>query len=245
MRLDHFVIHIEPKPDAIGDIAKTCIPLGFAFDPVGNRNFDSFSAHYLYVGFEYLEIIQLKNPETSGWVPRWVQLFKEGHRGIYCIFLGTQDIEEIERNLVANGFEVKAERSSFVAGDGKEYQLPWRIIHLPAIPGSPTEISFIQYDSSPQELKEIFVPNSDQNSLVGIHGIELFIPNVTNQIDFIRKIFPNVQVEDLSLIATCDNGFIRFSNDQKIQSRIHVKSDDLQKIVQQFSIENIVISVDN
>lgn|GEM_PF-4198577 len=179
------------------------------------------------------------------WIPRWVQRFKEGHQGIYCIFLGTQDIEEIERCLVANGFEVKAERSSFVAGDGKEYQLPWRIIHLPAIPGSLTEISFIYYDSSPKELKEIFVPNSDQNSLVGIHGVDLFIPNVTNQIDFIRKIFPNVRLEDSSLIATFDNGFIRFRNDQQIQSRIHVKSDDVQKIGQQFSIANIVISVDS
>lgn len=59
MRLDHFVIHIDPDSEAFNRIASECMPLGFGFDPVGNRNFDSFAAHFLYIGTEYLEIVQL------------------------------------------------------------------------------------------------------------------------------------------------------------------------------------------
>ena len=210
MWLDHFVIHIDTDPQFTQRLASETTSLGLAFDPIGNRDFDSFSAHYLYVGLEYLEIIQLKKPNESGWVPQWVERYSRGVRGMYCLFLATSDIESLAKELQAKGFDVKEERSSFVDATGIEHPFPWRQIFMPSIPETEIELSFIQYDSVRTDLREIFEPNSDSNGFTGIQKADFLITNLDGGREFLVKIFPQLQGTESGFRIELESGEINF-----------------------------------
>jgi hypothetical protein len=246
MQLDHFVIHVDTDSQLPQRVAAECNQLGFAFDPLGNRNFDSFAAHFLYVGLEYLEIVQLKKPDESGWVPHWIDRYKRGVRGIYCLFIATNDIELLEKELRMRGLEVKAERSSFFDATGSEHPFPWRQIYMPPIPGSDVEVSFIQYDSARADLREIFEPNSDKNGFTGIFSAELSIPGLEESRSFLKAIFPQLECTESGLRIRLDNGEIKFRRGDTVSLQLtargtnpHFNSGEVQ--IANVSVETAIV----
>lgn len=239
MQLDHFVIHVDSDSHLPSRIAEDCGSLGFVFDPIGNRNFDSFASHFLYVGLEYLEIIQLKRPNESDWVPQWIERYNHGVRGIYCLFLASHDIELLEKELRGQGFDVKAERSSFIDTAGTEYPFPWRQIYMPAIPDSDVEISFIQYDKPRAELREIFEPNSDKNGLSGIRKAQLSLPNLEGSRLFLEKIFPGIAKTNSGLSVQLENGELDFIRSNTVSLRLSAQSTDQRFDAGELQIVNV------
>lgn len=244
MQLDHFVIHTDADYRLTHRLASECAPLGLVFDPVGNRNFDSFSAHYLYVGLEYLEIVQLKKPDESGWVPQWIERYNRGVRGIYCLFVASNDIEFLAKELRAQGFDVNAERSSFFDASGTEHALPWRQIFMAPIPGTDVEISFIQYDSPRVALREIFEPNSDENGFTGIQRVELSFPGLDKAQEFLGRIFPHLESAAFGLRVSLENGEIHFRQSDSVSLRLTARGTNRRLHTGGIRIANVTLETE-
>lgn len=239
MQLDHFVIHADPDPQLTVRIGTDCKRAGLEFDPTGDRNFDAFSAHCLYVGLEYLEIIQLIRPAESGWIPQWLERYQRGVRGIYCIFLASQDLAGLAEKLRAQGFDAKAERSSFVDVNGTEYPFPWRHLYMPPIPGTDVELSFIQYDSPRLALREIFEPNSDKNGFTGIQSAELSLPMSNEAKTFLKKIFPQTENTNSGLRILLENSELCFKPDRVVSLHLTTRGTDHRFSPNSIQIANV------
>lgn len=217
MKLDHIVVHIDNNEELLTNLKRDIEPLGFPFEPKYGKGTSGFKAANIWIGRQYFEIIRLLNKSGGGWTPKWVKRYNEGLRGIYCIFLVTDSIADVAKQLKAGGLPVsEPERITFKALFGLlKKTLPWQLIYLPVIPGTDLELGFIQYDPDPNDrIKQYLVPNSDENGISGIETATIHLPLGPENRAFLKKVFPNGVDVGESFVVTLEPGGLSFVHDQ-------------------------------
>jgi len=63
LRLDHFVIHIDPDMRALDELKRTLAPMGYPFEPRWGKGTRDFQVANLWVGRQYLEMVWLERPD--------------------------------------------------------------------------------------------------------------------------------------------------------------------------------------
>ena len=171
MTLDHIVIHLDA--DDLGAFKRELDEAGVPFEPGWGKKAKGFRVANLWVGAQYLELVEIVAPENL-WQPRWSRRHAEGERGVYCLFLKIDEtVEALYERLTAAGLSPsEPERTRFKWLFGLlEKKLPWQFILLPQIPGTPVELGFIHYDTGAEaKAKPYMVPNTEDVGMTGLTG---------------------------------------------------------------------------
>jgi Glyoxalase-like domain len=196
MNLDHVVVHIDNNERILSDLKKQAENAGVPFEPSWGKGTKGFKASNIWIGRQYFEIIRLLKPDGGGWEERWVSSYNAGKRGVFCLFLQTNDIRSVANRLRADGLSIDGpKRQNFKGFFGLfKKTLPWELIYLPPIPGTDLEIGFIQYDPDPKDrIKQFLVPNAEENGIDGITSAEVVLPLSSEAREFLQQIFPEAK----------------------------------------------------
>lgn len=244
LKLDHFVVHIDNDEAILNKLKQQIEPLGFPFEPTWGKGTSGFKAANIWIDRQYFEIIRLLDKNGGGWTRHWVEQYNQGKRGIYCIFLVTDKLDDVSQSIKTAGIEVQGpERISFKALFGLiKKTLPWRLVYLPKIPGTSLEIGFIQYDPDPKDrIKQFLVPNSDEKGIVGIPSATIFIPLNDEAIKFLTKIFPLYARKNNELLVHLKNGTLTFKNSDRIRVELIAETSNAKLQGNSFSFENVLV----
>ncbi len=180
-------------------------------------------------------------------MPEWVKRYQDGRRGAVCLFLRTEKLDEISAELTKKNVPYRIERTSFKVFFGLyTVKLPWRILLLPALPGTSVEISFIEYDRGVIErYSKYWKPNSRDNGITGIASASIQVPDFDATKEFLKKVFSNVRESQSELDISVDGGTIRVFAGPNENERItlYASSQNRNLVGSKFSLENVVVEV--
>ncbi|TET21576.1 MAG: hypothetical protein E3J71_09460 [Candidatus Stahlbacteria bacterium] len=263
MRLDHLVIHIDNDAEIIERLKKRVTPLGFPFDPETGERTQEFAATNIWIGEQYLQLVRLLQPSVRGWNPRWAQCYNEGKRGVFSIFIAVEDLGEVHKGLLERDIEIsipepkqslaKASKDILQAVTGflglrqskSKKNLPWRSLHLPRIPGTDMDISFLEYDEeAKEEIKLLMKPNAEEYGITGIHRAKIYLPLWDEGIRFLQKVFPQlIGATTQQKVELKEDELLFFRSDPEAGLKVKLEATSEQKkyTAKKFQIENLEV----
>lgn len=171
-KLDHFVINIDQKYREDVGIVERIRSAGFPYEPKWGKETRGFQVSNLWIGDEYLEMVQVLNPSGGGWVDEWTQRYHAGHRGLICLMLDTQDIDAVYRELAAQNIAITPpEWLEFKWFFGLlTRRMPWRNSYLPFFESVPLQIGFqeMKDEKAREFMSQYMVPNARDAGIGGI-----------------------------------------------------------------------------
>lgn len=242
MHLDHFVVHINDATDAT-QAATSAVAAGLPFDPKKGKGSKGFRATNIWIGREYFEIAWLKTRDGGGWVPEWVERYNRGARGLVCLFLRTNRLDDFAHELTERKVTHRIERTSFKVFFGLyTVRLPWRILLLPVIPGTDFEISFIEYDRGVIErYSKHWKPNARDHGISGVNSARIMVPDLSAAVEFLRQIFPDGVFSEGKFTIVVDEGTIEVlqSSARPTVELIAARDPGFSERTEKFAIENV------
>ena len=169
LTLDHIVVHVDG--DDITQLKSELDRAGLPFEPDWGKKAKGFKVANVWIGRQYVEIVNILAPDNL-WQPQWSARHARGDRGVYCLFLKTdQDFDDLHAAFTRGGVHAsQPERTRFKWMFGLlEKKLPWRFMLLPPVPGTPVELGVIQYDRGAEaKFRPFMVPNAEDKGLLGL-----------------------------------------------------------------------------
>ncbi|MGL5353720.1 MAG: hypothetical protein ACRDA5_10435 [Clostridium sp.] len=245
-KLDHFVVNISKEYQKDKTLIDNIINAGFPYKPSWGKGTKGFKVSNLWIGNEYFEMINILKPSGGGWKSDWVDLYNNGHRGLVCIMLDVENIDELYANLISQNIEVtKPEHLKFKWFLNLFTRvMPWKNCYVNFLEGIPLQIGFQQMNDakSREFMNEYMVPNSRDNSITGISKVRIKGPLTSNDKKLISSIFHReiikidpltIQISDQQVLVfeECSNyevNIVTNCNNEKFDNKI-------------IAIENIVI----
>lgn len=170
LTLDHIVVHVDSSSEIV-ELKSKLDSVNIPFEPDWGKKAKGFKVSNIWIGQQYFEIVDILGPDNL-WQPQWSARHAKGDRGVYCLFLKTnQAIHDLYDKLSNEGIKPsKPERTRFKWMFGLlAKKLPWQFMLLPKIPGTPIELGIIQYDAGAEEKsKPYMVPNAEDRGLLGL-----------------------------------------------------------------------------
>ncbi|WP_373208081.1 hypothetical protein [Clostridium paraputrificum] len=163
-KFDHFVVNVDRKYQKDKAVINNVIKSGFPYEPSWGKGTRGFKASNLWIGNEYFEMINLLKEDGGGWKKDWVDLYNEGHRGLICIMLDVDNINEVYENF-------KSKNISITNPEYLKFKwlfnlltrtMPWQNSYIKFFEGIPLQIGFQQMkdDEARNFMKQYMVPNS-------------------------------------------------------------------------------------
>ena len=174
-KFDHFVVNVDRKYQKDKAVINNVIKSGFPYEPSWGKGTRGFKASNLWIGNEYFEMINLLKEDGGGWKKDWVDLYNEGHRGLICIMLDVDNINEVYENF-------KSKNISITNPEYLKFKwlfnlltrtMPWQNSYIKFFEGIPLQIGFQQMkdDEARNFMKQYMVPNSYENGISGIDKV--------------------------------------------------------------------------
>ena len=246
LELDHFVIHIADDPAILTELKAQLDRHDVPFEPDWGKGTKGFKAANIWIGRQYFEIIRILRSDGGGWVKRWVERHHQGQRGLYCLFLKTDRMDDLFGSLRAADIAVSnPERVTYRGFFGLFTKtMPWRMLYLPPIPGTGLELAFITYDPDPKDvMKAHMVPNADENGITGIHDARLCLPLKNEARDFLMRVFPDAMDADDALTVPLENGTIRIENASAVHADLYARRHQGDGTAGSVTLENVTLHV--
>ena len=145
-KFDHFVVNVDRKYQKDKAVINNVIKSGFPYEPSWGKGTRGFKASNLWIGNEYFEMINLLKEDGGGWKKDWVDLYNEGHRGLICIMLDVDNINEVYENF-------KSKNISITNPEYLKFKwlfnlltrtMPWQNSYIKFFEGIPLQIGFQQ-----------------------------------------------------------------------------------------------------
>lgn len=106
MKLDHFVINIDKKYQKDEAIINYIRSAGFPYEPKWGKGTKGFKVSNLWIGNEYLEMVNILRDDGGGWVQEWTKKYNDGHRGMICLMLDIENMDELYQTLSQKNIHV-------------------------------------------------------------------------------------------------------------------------------------------
>ena len=100
LRIDHLVVNIDKKYQTDELEIQSIRNTGLPYEPKWGKGTKGFKASNIWIGNEYLEMINLLKKDGGGWKPEWVEEYNKGHRGLICLMLDVVDVDKIYEEMV-------------------------------------------------------------------------------------------------------------------------------------------------
>lgn len=163
-KFDHFVVNVDRKYQKDKAVINNVIKSGFPYEPSWGKGTRGFKASNLWIGNEYFEMINLLKEDGGGWKKDWVDLYNEGHRGLICIMLDVDNINEVYENFNSKNISItNPEYLKFKwLFNLLTRTMPWQNSYIKFFEGIPLQIGFQQMkdDEARNFMKQYMVPNS-------------------------------------------------------------------------------------
>lgn len=193
MKLDHFVLNIgEGYQKDVGTI-NAIRQAGFPYEPKWGKGTRGFKVSNLWIGSEYLEMVYIRRNDGGGWVPEWTQKYNEGHRGMICLMLDTEHMDDLYQSLSQKNIPVTAPKWL----EFKWFfnlltrRMPWRNCYLPFFQQVPLQIGFqeMKDQKSRDFMDQYMVPNSRDKGIHGVTKVAIQGPFTSGDFALLKTVF--------------------------------------------------------
>lgn len=245
-KFDHFIVNINQQYQNDQTVIKSIINAGFPYKPSWGKGTKGFKASNLWIGNEYLEMINILKPDGGGWKTDWVDLYNNGNRGLICVMLDVENIDELYRIITKKGINItKPEHLKFKWFFNMLTRvMPWQNSYSDFLEGIPLQLGFQQMndEKSREFMNEYMVPNSRQNNITGINKVIIKGSLTDNDKNIISSIFDMyiINTEPLTIQLNINQVLVfEDSNDYSVNIFTNCKNDNFNN--KSISIENITI----
>ena len=227
-------------------VINNVIKSGFPYEPSWGKGTRGFKASNLWIGNEYFEMINLLKEDGGGWKKDWVDLYNEGHRGLICIMLDVDNINEVYENF-------KSKNISITNPEYLKFKwlfnlltrtMPWQNSYIKFFEGIPLQIGFQQMkdDEARNFMKQYMVPNSYENGINGIDKVIVKGALTSNDKDLLKIIFDSYIIKDTPLtISLNEKQVLIFQEDKNYLVEIFCKCTNNDFVNKCIGIENITL----
>lgn len=209
-KLDHLVLNIDETYQKDLKTINKIIDAGFPYKPSWGKGTSGFKASNLWIGTEYLEMVNIKKTSGGGWVEPWTKLYNSGHRGLVCLFLDTDDIDKIYSSIKEKNIEITFPEFLKFKWFFNLFTrtMPWKNSYIPFFEGVPMQIGFQQMkdEKSREFMNQYMVPNSRDNNILGIKKVVIKGDFTSNDIELINKIFSQQIIHNNPLAIKLEKG---------------------------------------
>ena len=204
-KFDHFIVNINERYQKDNTVINSIINAGFPYKPSWGKGTKGFKASNLWIGNEYLEMINILKTDGGGWKSEWVDLYNKGHRGLICIMLDVENINKLYSMLTAKNIKItKPEHLKFKWFFNIFTKvMPWQNCYSDFLEGIPLQIGFQQMndEKSREFMEQYMVPNSRDNNIIGISKVIIRGTLTNNDKKLISNIFDRniIKTEPLTI----------------------------------------------
>ncbi len=221
MKLDHLVINIDEKYQKCTEEIESIRDTGILYEPKFGKGTKGFKATNLWFGTEYFEMINILQEDGGGWIPEWTRLYNKGMRGVVCIFLDVEDINQLYENIQGKGIDItKPEWLKFKwFFNILTRTMPWMNSYLPFFEELPIQLGFQQMKDAKSRdfMNQYMYPNSRDNGIDGISEVIVYGMITDNDLEMLKLVFEDkVSNEKENIVITLSsNQRIVFKNSNK------------------------------
>ncbi|EDW22162.1 transporter [Bacillus pumilus] len=208
-KIDHIVINVDEKYQKDKKMIDMIQQNGFPYAPKKGKRTKGFKISNLWIGKEYLELVNITKKDGGGWKKDWTELYNRGTRGAICLMIDVSDIDSLHQSLLDKAFDVQTpERIEYKLFGLLKISSRWRNMYLPFFEKEAFQIGFQQLDN--EEISEKFqkkmIPNSISHKIMGM--TKIIINGKWTELDYnmIENTFRNTQKEGNSLKIKLNNG---------------------------------------
>lgn len=248
LKLDHFVINIDRKYQTDNRIIEKIRKVGFPYEPKWGKGTKGFKASNIWVGNEYFEMINLLKPNGGGWKKDWVEQYNNGHRGLICLMIDTDDINSLYEKMRSKDISItKPQYLQFKWFFNLFTRtMPWKNSYLNFFEGAPLQIGFQQMkdDKARDFMRQYMVPNSKDNGITEIQEVIIKANFTKTDIELLHKIF-EVEANNNNRIEVelSNGGRVIFKKAQDYNVIVKAHTENQNFIGNALKIENIDIEV--
>ncbi len=203
MKIDHIVMNVEEEYQTNLDIIENIRSTGVLYEPKKGKSTSGFKASNIWIGEEYFEMINILKPTGGGWVVEWTERYNKGHRGMICLMLDVDNLDEVYEAMMKLGVKLSEPKwlQFKIFFDLLSMKLPWRNSYLPFFNDVPFQIGFQQLKSHKTRTKmnRRMQPNSKDNGIKGISEIEIWGKFSTEDFILLKKVFANSKETNISV----------------------------------------------
>ncbi len=103
MKIDHFVVNVNEKYHDNINVIEYIRKNKFPYEPKWGKCTKGFKVSDLWIGNEYLEMVRILKENGGGWVKDWTVKYNQGHRGMICLMIDVENIDDIHQSLKDKG----------------------------------------------------------------------------------------------------------------------------------------------
>ena len=228
MKLDHFVLNIDEEYQKDKNMISVIRNVGFPYEPKWGKGTRGFRVSNLWIGHEYLEMVNILRDDGGGWVPEWTKRYHAGHRGMICLMLDTEHMDELHQSLMQKNISVTSpswlEFKWFF--NLLTRRMPWRNCYLPFFEQVPLQIGFqeMKDQKSRDFMNQYMVPNSRDNGIEGVQKVTIRGPFTSRDLGMLKTVFgsyPVSESEDVISVCLPSQQEIEFVVDQSYQVELY------------------------
>lgn len=193
MKLDHFVVNINEKYQKSEKVIENIRNMNFPYEPKWGKGTRGFKVSDLWIGNEYLEMVNILKKDGGGWVPEWTDKYLQGHRGMICLMLDVENIDALYQEMTEKGIQITnpewLEFKWFF--NMLTRRMPWRNCYVPFFEGVPFQIGFqeMKDEKARDFMNQYMVPNSREKGIDGIFRVVIKGKFLEADFEMIQKIF--------------------------------------------------------
>ncbi|WP_294188704.1 hypothetical protein [uncultured Clostridium sp.] len=245
-KFDHFIINIDEHFQKDSKYINEIIEAGFPYKPSWGKGTKGFKVSNLWIGNEYFEMVNILKKDGGGWTKSWTNLYNNGHRGLVCLMLDVDDLDNIHNSLCSKNINITTPEFLKFKWFFNLFTrtMPWRNSYINFFEGVPLQIGIQQMkdDKSRNFMEEYMVPNSRENEILGIKKVIIKGPFTKDDIKLINKIFEDYIIQSLPITINLDNNqTLIFQEEEEYKVDIFTQCDNLNFKNKKIEIENITI----
>lgn len=228
MNIDHLVVNVEEKYQNCKETIEDIRAAGFPYEPTWGKGTRGFKASNLWIGDAYFEMIRILKRDGGGWKTDWTNLYQQGHRGLVCLMLDVEDIQQLSHRINGLGYAITSPawlefKWCFRLLTRK---MPWQNSYLPFFEGAPFQLGFQQMKDQESRafMSSYMVPNARDNGIQGICSIHINAPFTSNDVNMIKAVFTShTQIND-TIIATLNQQRLIFTKAKDFTVEVETKA---------------------
>lgn len=243
MKLDHFVVNVDEKYHNDSKVVEGIRNSKFPYEPKWGKGTKGFKVSDLWIGNEYLEMVRMLREDGGGWVKEWTEEYNHGHRGLICLMLDVEDMDNIYKSLNEKGVQV-------TTPEWLEFKwffnlltrrMPWRNCYAPFFENVPFQIGFqeMKNEEAREFMGKYMVPNSRDTGIDGIYHAIVKGQFSEKDFDMIVQIFGERAQKGMNTIQVDldENQTLEFVKADNYEIELFTNTDDGTSV----KIENVTI----
>ena len=245
-KFDHFIINIDEHFQKDSKYINEIIEAGFPYKPSWGKGTKGFKVSNLWIGNEYFEMVNILKKDGGGWTKSWINLYNNGHRGLVCLMLDVDDLDNIHNSLCSKNINITTPEFLKFKWFFNLFTriMPWRNSYINFFEGLPLQIGFqeMKDDKARKFMKKYMVPNSRENEILGIKKIVVKGSFTQNDIEVIEKTFSEYIINRTPITIKLDkNQTLIFENAKEYEVDIFTQCNNENLQNKKIQIENISV----